>query len=398
MTTTPSEATANLYVEVVDHLGAVPAAEWDALTGDDNPFVEHAFLKALEDSGSVGEGTGWHPAHLLVRGATADGRPDVDAPLQGAAPMYVKTDSYGEYIFDWGWANAAHRAGIPFYPKLTSAVPFTPATGPRLLVRSGADAVAVGRALAKGAMALCEQGDLSGVHWLFCTEAEQAQLVAEGYSARLSRQFHWRNAGYGCFDDFLGALSSKRRKEIRRERRKAQSHGLDIRVLQGTELREDHWRALDHFYRRTVGYRGGMDYLAPRFFELLPERLAHRVVAVIAEADGRSVAGTLNFRKGDHLYGRYWGASVDLDALHFECCYYRLVDYAIAEGITLFEAGAQGHHKLARGFMPSATYSAHLIRHPGLRAAVDDFLRHEAAEVEREIGWLAEQGPFKSGC
>ncbi|TNF26239.1 MAG: N-acetyltransferase [Deltaproteobacteria bacterium] len=384
-----------LFVEVVDRIAAVDAAHWDALAGDDNPFVEHAFLLALEDSGSVGPGTGWQPAHLLVRGATPDGHPDVTGPPLGAAPMYVKTDSYGEYIFDWGWANAAHRAGIPFYPKLTSAIPFTPATGPRLLVAPGADVDAVSQALAQGATALCEEAELSGVHWLFCTQDEQRRLAAAGYTPRLSRQFHWHNAGYRDFDDFLDAMTAKRRKEVRRERRRAQSHGLDLRVLPGTALRPDHWRALDGFYRRTVGYRGGMDYLTPRFFELLPERLAHRVVAVIAERDGRPVAGTLNFRKGDHLYGRYWGASEDLDALHFECCYYQLVDYAIAEGVTLFEAGAQGQHKLARGFMPSATYSAHRVRHPSLRRAVDDFLAHEADEVRDEIAWLAAHGPFR---
>ncbi|PKN56281.1 MAG: GNAT family N-acetyltransferase [Deltaproteobacteria bacterium HGW-Deltaproteobacteria-14] len=385
----------NLYVEVVDHVGAVPAADWDALTGDDNPFVEHAFLKALEDSGSVGPATGWNPSHLLVRGATPDG-PDVTSPILGAAPLYAKTDSYGEYIFDWGWANAAHRAGIAFYPKLTSAIPFTPATGPRLLVRPGADRDGVARALAQGAVAVCEQADFSGAHWLFCTAQESALLAAEGYTPRLSRQFHWHNAGYRDFDDFLAAMTTKRRKEVRRERRRAQSHGLDIRVLTGPELRPDHWRALDAFYRRTVGYRGGMDYLTPAFFELLPERLAHRVVAVIAERDGRPVAGTLNFRKGDHLYGRYWGASEDLDALHFECCYYQLVDYAIAEGITLFEAGAQGQHKLARGFVPSLTHSAHLIRHPGLRHAIDAFIEREAEEVRREVAWLDDHAPFRA--
>lgn len=384
-----------LYIEVVDHVGAVAEAEWDALTGDDNPFVEHAFLKALEDSGSVGRGTGWNPSHLLVRGATADG-PDVASPILGAAPLYVKTDSYGEYIFDWSWANASHRAGIPFYPKLTSAIPFTPATGPRLLVRPGADREAVSRALAQGAIAVCEQAELSGVHWLFCTAQENELLATEGYTPRLSRQFHWHNAGYRTFDDFLEAMTAKRRKEVRRERRKAQSHGLDIRVLTGPELRPDHWRALDGFYRRTVGYRGGMDYLTPAFFELLPERLAHRVVAVVAERDGRPVAGTLNFRKGDHLYGRYWGASEDLDALHFECCYYQLVDYAIAEGITLFEAGAQGQHKLARGFVPSLTHSAHLLRHPGLRHAIDAFIGREADEVRSEVALLEGHSPFRA--
>ena len=386
-----------LYVEIVDHVGAIPAAHWDALTGDANPFVEHAFLKALEDSGSVGRGTGWIPSHLVVRGADGDG-PDLaapTAPILGAAPLYVKTDSYGEYIFDWGWANAAHRAGIAFYPKLTAAVPFTPVTGPRLLVHPGADAEAVSAALAQGAISLCERANLSGVHWLFCTAQESARLAGAGYTPRLSRQFHWHNAGYRDFEDFLAAMSAKRRKEVRRERRRAQGHGLDIHVLPGTELRPEQWRALDGFYRRTVAQRGGMDYLTPRFFELLPERLAHRVVAVIAERAGRPVAGTLNFRKGDHLYGRYWGASEDLDALHFECCYYQLVDYAIAEGITLFEAGAQGQHKLARGFLPSLTHSAHVIAHPGLRQAIDAFIGREADEVRQEIAWLATHSPFR---
>lgn len=383
----PPVDVATLRVTVHERIADVDAASWDALTGDDNPFVEHAFLRLLEDSGSVGERTGWRPRHLVVR--------DGAGRLVGAAPLYLKLDSYGEYIFDWGWASASERAGIPFYPKLTAAVPFTPATGPRLLTHPDAPLADVRAALAHAAVELAERVGASSVHWLFCTADEAETLAQLGYTHRLSRQFHWTNPGYASFDDFLEALCSKRRKEVRRERRRAQGHGLDLRVRLGPELEDQHWRALDRFYRRTVGYRGGMPYLTPRFFELLPERVAHRVVAVFAERDGRPVAGTLNFRKGPHLYGRYWGADEDLDALHFECCYYQLVAWAIAEGVTRVEAGAQGQHKLARGFMPAVTHSAHLIGHPGLKHAVDAFIAHEAEQVHLELAWLADRSPFR---
>ena len=392
---TPTEpAPPTLYVEVLDDLRTIAAADWDALAGPDNPFVEHAFLAALEESGSVAPETGWIPQHLVVRPGDAHG-PDRAAPLLGAAPAYLKLHSYGEYIFDFAWAQAAARPGLRYYPKLLLAVPFTPATGPRLLVRPGADVHAVSRALAEGAASLAEHSGLSGAHVLFSTDAEAARLATLGYSRRLSLQFHWHNAGYRDFDDYLDAFSAKRRKEIRRERRRAAAHGLTLRVLPGDALRPDHWRALEAFYRRTVAARGGTDYLTPRFFALLPERLAHRVVAVIAERDGRPVAGTLNFHKGSHLYGRYWGALEDLDALHFECCYHQLIEHAIAGGYSRFEAGAQGHHKLARGLLPSFTHSAHLLLHPGLAQAVDAFLLRETDHVRAEHAALSEHSPFR---
>lgn len=383
-----------LVIEVAAGLdGAVDPAAWDALTGGANPFIEHGFLAGLEASGSVGPGTGWVPRHLLVREA-AGGR------LVGASPLYLKDDSYGEYIFDWGWANAAHRAGIAYYPKLVSAVPFTPATGPRLLVHPDAEAAGdradIVGALIGGAFAVAERERASGIHWLFCTEREAAELAARGLLRRLTYQFHWDNAGYASFEDFTAALTSKRRKEVRRERARAQAHGLDVRVLTGAELTGDDWDALYTFYRSTIAQRGAIPYLTRGFYAELARRVPERVRAVIAYDGDRAVAGTLNLLAGGHLFGRYWGAVAEYDALHFECCYYRLIDYAIAHGVTHFEAGAQGQHKIARGFLPSATHSAHFIAHPGLRDAIARHLELEAGAVRREMAALAEHGPFKS--
>jgi len=374
-----------LQVEVVGAVDAVPAAAWDALAGDDNPFVEHAFLALLEESGAVGPATGWLPHHLVVR---------LGGQVVGAAPMYLKGHSYGEYIFDWSWAHAAERAGLAYYPKLVVAIPFTPATGPRLLIHPDAPRHAVTAALGRGALAVADEIGASGVHWLFCTEGERAELGRFGFAPRASYQFHWDNRGFRDFDDYLEALTRRRRKEVRRERARAAAHRLTIRVVPGTELEPRHWRALDTFYRRTVGYRGGYPYLPPRFFELLGPRLGHRTLAVLAERDGEPVAGTLNFRKGSRLYGRYWGAAEDLDALHFECCYYRLIEYAIAEGIARFEAGAQGEHKIARGFLPVETCSAHRLTHPGLGRMVGAFLRDEAGAVRRHMAWLGASSPY----
>jgi predicted N-acyltransferase len=373
---------------VVGGVTGVPAAAWDALVPPDDPFLEHAFLSALERSGSVGRGTGWLPRFVLAHQGEA---------LVGALPLYLKDHSYGEFIFDWGWANAAHRAGLNYYPKLVAAVPFTPATGRRLLVHPGADPEAVQQALLAGVAQAAERTEASSVHVLFCTAEEQRWLAERGYAPRLSMQFHWTNrpgAPYTDFEDFLGAFRSRNRKQVHKERRVAAAHGLRFATRTGDDLTDEDWRALERFYRNTVDRHGNAAYLTPAFFAELRATLRHRVVATLAYAADRPVAGTLNFERGRHLYGRYWGCDEDREMLHFELCYYALIDRAIARGHTRFEAGAQGEHKLKRGLEPAFTYSAHWVRHPGLAAAVEDFVRREARAMEEERAAYADLSPY----
>lgn len=378
-------------LEITGSIHQVDAAAWDACAGDDNPFVEYAFLRVLEDAGCLGEGSGWFPRYLVVR----DGE---GGPVRGVAPLYARTDSYGEYIFDWAWANGAMRAGLDYYPKLTVAVPFTPATGPRLLVHPDHDTRSVRALLARGAGLLAEELGASGVHWLFCTADEARDLASFGLTHRLTYQFHWKNAGYSTFEDFLSHLVRKRRKEVRRERRKARDHGLDIVLKEGDQLTPGDWEGLWRFYRSTHDARPWQQqYLTREWFDLARTELAHRTVAVLAYDGANPVAGSLSFVKGDHLYGRYWGALADLDAVHFEACYYSLVEYAIERGIQLFEAGAQGQHKLQRGFLPALTHSAHTLAHPGLKDAVDRFIADEARRVRFEVDALTAEGPFQDG-
>lgn len=375
-----------VVVELVSSVDAVSAPEWDALAGDDDPFVEHAFLRALEQSGSVGRGTGWQPSHVIARDALG---------LLGALPLYVKQHSYGEYIFDFGWARAAERAGLPYYPKLTAMVPFTPATGRRLLHRPGADLTAVARVLAEGIAEAERRHRASSTHVLFTTEKERDALVAgAGMLPRLSLQFHWRNDGYASFEHYLERFRSALRKQVRKERREALGHGVEIKVLEGAELTARDRAALRAFYFDTCHKRGSGPYLTAAFFDRLADTLAPRTVAVLAYKGGEPIAGTLNFQKGKHLYGRYWGCAEELSSLHFECCYYRLIERAIAQGLTRFEAGAQGTHKLRRGLLPAEVHSAHALRDGRLRAAVAEYLVEEAAGVRRELALLAEHGPF----
>jgi predicted N-acyltransferase len=373
-------------VELVSGVDAVSALEWDSLVGDDDPFVEHAFLHALETSRSVGRGTGWHPTHVIARD---------DEGLFGALPLYVKQHSYGEYIFDFGWARASERAGIAYYPKLVSMVPFTPATGRRVLYRVGADLDAVTRALAEGLAEAERRFKTSSTHVLFATERERDALIGSaGMMPRVSLQFHWHNDHYASFEHYLERFRSALRKQVRKERREVASHGVEVKVLEGPELTQNDRRALEAFYFDTCHKRGSGPYLTSAFFEHLGGSLASRVVAVLAYKGGAPIAGTLNFQKGAHLYGRYWGCSEELSSLHFECCYYRLIERAIAQGLARFEAGAQGTHKLRRGLLPAEIYSAHTIRDARLSAGVEDFLMEEAAELKREIAALAEHGPF----
>ncbi len=365
-------------------ISGLPQEEWDALTDGGNPFVSHAFLSGLEDSGSTGGRSGWQPAPLLINGA--DGR------LAGALPTYIKAHSQGEYVFDHSWAEAWQRAGGSYYPKLQIAAPFTPATGPRVLSRDPALAAPLLRA----AEQLCAAQGLSSAHATFI-EPEQVPLFeAAGWLLRNDIQFHWENQGYASFDDFLSALSSAKRKNLRKERSAAQD-GVEIRHLTGADIREEHWDAFWHFYQDTGARKWGQPYLTRSAFSLLGERMADRILLVMAYAGGRPFAGALNFIGADALYGRYWGSLADKPFLHFELCYYQAIDAAIALGVGRVEAGAQGGHKLARGYAPVRTWSAHYIAHEGFRQAVADFLARERAGVAQEQSWLGERTPFRKG-
>jgi predicted N-acyltransferase len=358
--------------------------EWDACAGEDNPFVSHAFLSALEDSGSTGRRTGWLPQHASFR--------DEAGRLVAVAPLYAKTHSYGEYVFDHGWAAAFERAGGSYYPKLQCAVPFSPVPGPRLLRRDGLSAEDVGAGLAQA----CEEMGVSSVHATFCTETEWEALGRAGWLRRLGTQFHWTNEGYATFDDFLGALNSRKRKQVRRERRDA-VQDLAIRVLRGPEIEQRHWDAFYGFYTSTSDRKWGSPYLTKRFFPMLSERLGERVVLMLAEHGGKPVAGALNLMGADALYGRNWGVRGDWPFLHFELCYYQAIEFAIAHGLKRVEAGAQGEHKVSRGYLPSPTYSAHYVSNPSFRRVVASFLDEERPAMRARMAALAEESPFRKG-
>ncbi len=381
MSTKP-ENLATLTLTLHPHVSEIPAAEWDACAGPGNPFVSHAFLSALEDSGSANARTGWMPQHAALR--------DGDRVV-GVAPMYAKSHSYGEYVFDHSWANAFERGGGSYYPKLQVAVPFSPVPGPRLLAREGIGADAMGQALAQA----CQELNLSSVHATFCTSADWEALGRAGWLQRLGTQFHWENAGYATFDDFLAALNSRKRKSIKRERRDANAAGLRFLALRGHEIQPRHWDAFYKFYTSTVDRKWGSAYLTRKFFPMLSERLGDRVVLMMAENDGTAVAGALNLAGDEALYGRNWGCRGDWPFLHFELCYYRAIEFAIDHGLQRVEAGAQGEHKIQRGYMPRPTYSAHWIANPGLRRAVAGFLEQERPAVQAGMEALAEMSPYK---
>jgi predicted N-acyltransferase len=356
-------------------IDGIDSADWDTLVGGDSPFVEHRFLAALEESGSAAARAGWQPLHLILR--------DGGRPL-GAVPLYAKSHSYGEYVFDHGWADAYERAGGRYYPKLQSAVPFTPVPGPRLL-----GAVEQRATLARALVEAAQRFGVSSTHVTFCTEAEARALAEAGWLVRRGIQFHWHNRGYRDFEDFLESLKSAKRKMIRRERREVAEAGLHIETLNGPTLTAAALAEFHPFYVATVDRRWGNAYLTRRFFALLAERLADRVVLVVARRDGRMVAAALNLLGRDTLYGRLWGALEDYRFLHFEACYYRALDFAISHGLGRVEAGAQGQHKLQRGYAPVWTWSAHWIRDEGLRVAVNRFLERETRDLvaHREALW-----------
>jgi predicted N-acyltransferase len=376
---------AEVRARVLTAAADLSAAAWDACAGPDNPFVAHAFYAALEQSGSACARTGWQPAHIVVDGS--DGQP------AGIMPAYLKSHSQGEYVFDHGWADAWERAGGRYYPKLQCAVPFTPATGPRLLLREASAAPA----LLAAAEALARQNGLSSVHATFLTPEQQGLFAAQGWLMRTGEQFHWANDGYGCFEDFLGALSSRKRKGIRKEREAALAGGLTVVHLRGPEISEAHWDAFWLFYQDTGARKWGRPYLTRTFFSQVGATMGDRVLLMLALRDGRPVAGALNFIGSDCLYGRYWGAREDVPFLHFELCYYQAIEWAIAHRLARVEAGAQGAHKLARGYRPVATVSAHYLPDAGFRRAVADFVAREAAMVAADIEAMDMATPFRRG-
>ena len=366
-------------------IAEIPADDWDACAGERNPFVSHSFLSAVEDSGSANARTGWLPQHAVLR--------DAEDRVVACAPMYAKSHSYGEYVFDHGWAHAFERAGGSYHPKLQVAVPFSPVPGPRLLVRPESGVPA--SALASGLAQACREMDVSSVHVTFCPESDWTVLGEAGWLQRVGMQFHWDNAGYSTFDDFLSALSSRKRKTIRRERRDANAAGLEFVALRGPEITRAEWDAFFGFYTSTVDRKWGSAYLTRKFFHMLGERLGDAVVLMLARKGGKPVAGALNLMGASTLYGRNWGCKGDFPFLHFELCYYRAIDFAIAHGLARVEAGAQGEHKIQRGYLPQTTYSAHWIAHSGLRRAIADFLAHERREKEAHMEALAEFSPFR---
>lgn len=382
-----------IEIELLGSLAAVDAAEWDACACPEaadggppaDPFTTHRFLSALEASGSVGPGTGWQPRHLVAR---AGGR------TIAVAPLYAKGHSQGEYVFDHNWAHAWERAGGQYYPKLQVAVPFTPATGRRFLTRPGHEAIGMA-ALVQGAVQVAADNGLSSLHVTFCTEAEALAGRGMGLLHRTGQQFHWVNRGYADFDAFLGGLSARKRKNIRKERAAAQSFGGEIVTLTGDDLRPAHWDAFWTFYQDTGARKWGQPYLTREFFDIAHRTMARDMVLVLALRGGRPVAGALNFLGRDALFGRYWGCTEHHPFLHFELCYYRAIDAAIARGLSRVEAGAQGGHKLARGYMPVATHSLHWIADEGFRHAVADYLEAERAAVDEEIEVLTAYGPFR---
>lgn len=384
---------AQIEIELLGSLTQIPADDWDACACPEamdggrpfDPFTTHRFLSALEDSGSVGRGTGWQPQYLTAY---------LGGELIGCAPMYAKSHSQGEYIFDHNWAHALEQAGGRYYPKLQIAVPFTPVTGRRLLVRPGFESVGQS-ALVQGAVQLAANNQVSSLHITFCTPEEASAGAQMGLMPRLTQQFHWLNQGYKDFDGFLTSLSSRKRKNIRKERSQAQGFGGEIELYSGGDLRPEHWDAFWQFYQDTGARKWGSPYLTREFFDIAQNTMANDMALILARRDGRYVAGALNFVGRDTLYGRYWGCIEHHPCLHFELCYYQAMELAITMGLARVEAGAQGEHKLARGYLPTQTHSLHWLGDSGFSDAVARYLDAERAAIEEEIEVLTDYGPFK---
>ena len=371
----------------ISSLKEISKSEWDACAGDENPFLSYNFLSSLEDSGSVNPETGWLPQHIICR--------DDEGNLIGAVPLYLKGHSYGEYIFDWGWADAWERTGNKYFPKLLSAVPFTPVTCRKLLVKQGQDKASVQQDLIQALISVTKKLDVSSLHVNFVPPDEINLFETSEFLSRTGLQYHWVNKDYETFDDFLSTLTSRKRKNIKKERKVALESGVKITALNGDDIKEQHWDAFYNFYLDTTEKKWGGAYLNKSFFELIGERMADKILLIIADYNGEPVGGALNLIGENTLFGRNWGCTADFKFLHFEACYYQAIDFAIYNKLKRVEAGAQGHHKLQRGYLPTLTYSTHLISNFSFRSAVGDFLKKEARQVLFEQQELAKMSPFK---
>jgi len=373
-------------------MGAIDAAQWDACANPGgglayNPFLTHRFLKALETSGSATPETGWQPYHIVVE--------DGCGQIKGCCPAYLKGHSQGEFVFDYGWADAWERAGGNYYPKLQVSVPFTPATGRRLLALPGPDQQQTEDQIAAALVELTNRLDLSSCHLTFLPKDQWDRLGEIGFLQRTDQQFHWEDEAYGDFDGFLSALASRKRKNLKKERARAVENGITIEWVTGSDITEDHWDAFFRFYMDTGARKWGTPYLTRSFFSILGEEMPEDVLLILAKRDGRYIAGALNMIGSETLFGRYWGCTEHHDFLHFEVCYYQAIEFALSRGIKRVEAGAQGAHKLARGYVPSITYSAHYIPNPSFREAVDNYLAAERRHVAADADMLADHAPFR---
>ena len=375
-----------MHTSVVTSIHDIPARDWNRVSGIGHPFLRYEFLAALKTHGCVGEAQGWIPQHIV---AIDDGE------LVGIVPLYLKDNSYGEFVFDWAWADAYHRAGIAYYPKLVAAIPYTPVTGARLLVHPARDRAAVCNALIDRALLLMEETRASSLHWLFSNETDTAALVARGLLRRTGCHFHWHNAGYASFDDFLSRLSSRKRKKIRRERRYVAEAGVRMEIVSGSEASREQWQAMHFFYRSTFLKKSGMPTLTLAFFEEISRTMGEQLVLVFANHAQRPVAGAIMLRGDDALYGRHWGCLEEFNSLHFEACYYQGIEYCIENRLALFEPGAQGEHKISRGFLPSYTWSAHQIVNEPFREAIQRYLLQEHDMMVDYHDDLMQTSPFR---
>ena len=372
--------------EIVERLNKVDPASWDRLSDGRNPFLLHAFLSALETNRCLEE-YGWYPQHILAYD---------DQDLVAAMPLYVKDNSYGELVFDWAWADAYHRAGVPYYPKLVCAIPYTPATGPRLLVAADRDYASHATALIDHSRELAQQNNMSSLHWLFTDDRDTQLFRDAGYPLRLGCQFHWHNDNYESFDHYLSFFTAQKRKQIKRERRRVQEQGIVLEVHHGDEMTDALWQVYHDFYCSTFDRKSGMATLSLDFFQEIGAKMPRNVVVVLARDGQDYIASAFNLRGEDTLYGRHWGCRAEYHSLHFEACYYQGLDYCINYGLKSFEPGAQGEHKISRGFLPTPTWSAHWIAHPQFSDAIAQYTRREQLGMQQYIDSLMEHSPFKS--
>lgn len=374
-------------IAIHTNINNIPAVQWNALQGTDCPFLKHEFLAALQHHHAVHESQGWLPQYLTLRD---------NSHLVGALPMYIKGNSWGEFVFDWAWADAYRQVGLNYYPKMVVAVPYTPVTGQRYLISKEGPQTEIAQTLIHAATEHTKSLKLSSLHWLFTTEQQTRQLEQQGYLRRTGCQYHWSNKGYRDFEDYLSTFNAKQRKNIKRERRRVKEQNIELDVLHGQDISEEQWHAFHHFYANTFDKKGGLPSLSVGFFQQLGRTMHDNVVLILAKHQGRYVAGAFNLRDHNTLYGRHWGCGETFHSLHFEACYYLGLEYCIKHGLQRFEPGAQGKYKISRGFLPAPTWSAHWIAHPQFKQAIGDFLSQEHQGMQQYIQELAEHSPFKT--